>query len=108
MRFSSIVVRLLTALILVAAIAGACNRTEQSTGNTPSPEANGAKEQYSAPRWPSYFKPPKSIDDLMPAARALVRKPDPIEWDEASAKLAAQAAASEPAVEEDGSCLTAH
>jgi ATP-dependent Lon protease len=40
--------------------------------------------------------------------RALVRKPDPIEWDEASAKLAAQAAASEPAVEEDGSGLTAH
>ncbi|HXH06534.1 MAG TPA: hypothetical protein VNI83_08080, partial [Vicinamibacterales bacterium] len=28
---------------------------------------------YPAPRWPSYFKPPKSVDDLMPAARALVR-----------------------------------
>src|SRR5262249_40617845 len=30
-------------------------------------------ETYPAPRWPSYFKPAKSIDDLMPAARALVR-----------------------------------
>src|SRR4051812_38692260 len=31
------------------------------------------KPQYPAPRWPSYFKPPKSVDDLMPAARLLVR-----------------------------------
>src|SRR5215475_11047941 len=30
-------------------------------------------ETYPAPRWPSYFKPAKSVDDLMPAARALVR-----------------------------------
>ena len=29
--------------------------------------------EYPAPRWPSYFKPPKAIDDLMPAARQLVR-----------------------------------
>ena len=42
-------------------------------------------------------------------ARALVRKPEPIEWDEASAKLAEAAAAAEkPAVEDDGSGLTAH
>ena len=41
-------------------------------------------------------------------ARALVRPPKPIEWDEASAKLAAEAAAGEPAVDEDGSGLTAH
>jgi ATP-dependent Lon protease len=40
--------------------------------------------------------------------RALVRKPEPIEWDHANAKLAEQAAASEPAAEEDGSGLTAH
>src|SRR6185436_770217 len=33
--------------------------------------ANG--EKYPAPRWPSYFKTPKSVDDLMPAARLLVR-----------------------------------
>ena len=37
-----------------------------------------------------------------------VRKPEPIEWDEASAKLAAEAAAAEPVVEDDGSGLTAH
>jgi ATP-dependent Lon protease len=50
--------------------------------------------------------PVTRMDEVL--ERALVRKPDPIEWDEASAKLAAQAAASEPAVEEDGSGLTAH
>src|SRR5262249_23627596 len=33
--------------------------------------ANG--ETYPAPRWPSYFKPAKSVDDLLPAARLLVR-----------------------------------
>ena len=33
--------------------------------------ANG--EKYPAPRWPSYFKTPKSVDELMPAARLLVR-----------------------------------
>jgi hypothetical protein len=36
-----------------------------------------------------------------------VRKPEPIEWDE-KAKLAEPAAAADPAVEEDGSGLTAH
>src|SRR6478752_5799735 len=50
--------------------------------------------------------PVTRMDEVL--ERALVRKPDPIEWDEASAKLAAEAAASEPAVEEDGSGLTAH
>jgi ATP-dependent Lon protease len=50
--------------------------------------------------------PVTRMDEVL--ERALVRKPDPIEWDEASAKLAARAAASEPAVEEDGSGLTAH
>src|SRR5262249_6457522 len=30
-------------------------------------------EKYPEPRWPSYFKPPRSVDDLMPAARSLVR-----------------------------------
>jgi hypothetical protein len=41
-------------------------------------------------------------------ARALVRAPVPIVWDEESAKLAAVAAAAEPVVEDDGSGLTAH
>jgi len=50
--------------------------------------------------------PVTRMDEVL--ARALVRTPQPIEWDEASAKLAAETAASEPAVDEDGSGLTAH
>src|SRR5438046_6881086 len=36
----------------------------------------GAAEskKYPAPRFPSYVKPPKSIDDIMPFARAAVRQ----------------------------------
>lgn len=34
--------------------------------------AEGVK--YPAPRFPSYLKPPKSIDDIMPFARAAVRQ----------------------------------
>ena len=50
--------------------------------------------------------PVTRMDEVL--ERALVRKPEPIEWDEASAKLAAETAAAEPAVDEDGSGLTAH
>ena len=32
------------------------------------------KGKYPAPRFPSYVKPPKSIDDIMPFARAAVRQ----------------------------------
>ena len=39
---------------------------------------------------------------------SLVRAPEPIEWDEATAKVAAEATATEPPVEEEGSGLTAH
>jgi ATP-dependent Lon protease len=46
------------------------------------------------------------MDEVL--ARALVRKPEPIEWDEAAAKLSAPAGAADPATEEDGSGLTAH
>ena len=35
--------------------------------------APARQETYPAPRWPSYFQPPKSIEDLLPAARQLVR-----------------------------------
>ena len=31
-------------------------------------------KKYPAPRFPSYLKPPKSIDDIMPFARAAVRQ----------------------------------
>jgi ATP-dependent Lon protease len=50
--------------------------------------------------------PVTRMDEVL--ARALVRTPQSIEWDEASAKLAAETAAGEPAVDEDGSGLTAH
>jgi ATP-dependent Lon protease len=50
--------------------------------------------------------PVSRMDEVI--ARALVRKPEPIEWDEASAKMAAAAATSgEPVIDEDGA-LTAH
>src|SRR5262249_20544347 len=37
--------------------------------------ASGAENtKYPAPRFPSYLRPPKSIDDVMPFARAAVRQ----------------------------------
>src|SRR5262249_33437016 len=67
MRYASTVVRAITAAVLTAAaIAAACSRAKHD----PPPAAS---TEYPAPRWPAYFKAPKSIDDLMPAARALVR-----------------------------------
>jgi ATP-dependent Lon protease len=51
--------------------------------------------------------PVNRMDEVL--ARALVRPPTPIEWPEESAKLAEAARAAEPpAVDEDGSGLTAH
>ena len=67
----SITVRLvLAAIVLVPS--GACrNGGTPEKSDTAQPAA--VKSEYPAPRWPSYFKPPKSIEDLMPAARLLVR-----------------------------------
>ncbi|MBV9556069.1 MAG: endopeptidase La, partial [Pseudolabrys sp.] len=45
--------------------------------------------------------PVSRMDEVL--AKALVRKPEPIEWDDAKA-----AAAAKPAVDEEGSGLTAH
>ena len=50
--------------------------------------------------------PVSRMDEVL--THALVRKPEPIEWDEEKAKLTEAAVAAEPAVEEDGSGLTAH
>jgi ATP-dependent Lon protease len=50
--------------------------------------------------------PVSRMDEVL--TKALIRKPEPIEWDEEKAKVAAAAVAAEPAVEEDGSGLTAH
>jgi len=39
------------------------------------PSLNAAESnKYPTPRFPSYVKPPKSIDDIMPYARAAVRQ----------------------------------
>ena len=51
--------------------------------------------------------PVTRMDEVL--ARALVRKPEPITWDEERAKLAAAATTpAEPVIEDDGSGLTAH
>src|SRR5262245_51984392 len=58
-------------VIIIATLAAACQR------NAPAEEGRGAgadpKISYPAPRWPSYFKRPETADELMPAARSLVR-----------------------------------
>ena len=70
-------VKLLTVIFLATVIAaGACGRANK--GGNESASAAGragaaAGETYPEPRWPSYFKPPKSADDLMDAARSFVR-----------------------------------
>jgi ATP-dependent Lon protease len=50
--------------------------------------------------------PVSRMDEVL--ERALVRKPEPITWDEEAAKPAEAAAAAEPVIEDDGSGLTAH
>jgi ATP-dependent Lon protease len=50
--------------------------------------------------------PVSRMDEVL--ERALVRKPEPIAWDEEAAKPAEAAAAAEPVIEDDGSGLTAH
>lgn len=71
---TSTILRFAAAVILTGTV-GACRNSADpaaGTGDT-SPRPSAADGTYPAPRWPSYFKPPTSIDDLMPAARALVR-----------------------------------
>jgi ATP-dependent Lon protease len=50
--------------------------------------------------------PVQRMDEVL--ARALVRKPEPIVWDEEAAKLVEPATAVEPPADEEGSGLTAH
>ncbi len=59
----------------LAALVAACSDSKPSNTQAPAAgaQASGPQEKYPEPRWPSYFKPPKSADDLMPAARVLVR-----------------------------------
>src|SRR5437588_7148524 len=75
MRCTSTVIKLLTVLFLIAVVVAACNRTDKGRGDmaTASSRIGAGGEKYPDPRWPSYFKPPKSADDLMDAARSFVR-----------------------------------
>ncbi len=71
------VVRTVAWLVVPILVAAGCNRGTQSTATGDAAKKTSAAAapsgQYPAPRWPSYFKPPKSAEDLMPAARSLVR-----------------------------------
>jgi hypothetical protein len=71
-RKASSVVSLIALLIAGAACRG--NGKPAAEGEAPgTSQADAAKAVYPAPRWPSYFRPPKSVDDLMAPARTLVR-----------------------------------
>src|SRR5262245_22783546 len=63
-------------LCAVTVVTASCSKGGSPTAETSAVAsartgANG--EQYPAPRWPSYFKTPKTVEELMPAARRLVR-----------------------------------
>jgi hypothetical protein len=66
-----------TALILggLAALAGGCRPSESPSTppRTESAAANPQKPAYPEPRFPSYLKPPSSIEEVMPFVRPLVR-----------------------------------
>ena len=67
MPWSTRIQRMMVAAAALA-LTIACGTPEQAGDS-----AAASPEGYPEPRWPSYFKPPQSVDDLMPAARALVR-----------------------------------
>ncbi len=64
-------------MVGMAAATIACRKSPPPAGEAaagaPAQIGRSAGETFPAPRWPSYFKTPKSVEDLMPAARALVR-----------------------------------
>ena len=66
-------------VFIIAAGAAGCgngdNETKTETAASAQPQARQADNPggYPAPRWPSYFKTPNSVEDLMGAARSLVR-----------------------------------
>src|SRR5437773_6786641 len=77
MKSAANAVTLQTVVFLATMIlAAACGRGETShnAAANAAPRAGAAAgDTYPEPRWPSYFKPPKSVDDLMDAARSFVR-----------------------------------
>ncbi|MBA2306202.1 MAG: hypothetical protein H0W08_26735 [Acidobacteria bacterium] len=66
--------RIIVILTLIAFGGGCRKGAGDDTGKTSSPSpTKEAAATYAAPRWPSYFKPPTSVEALMEPARALVR-----------------------------------
>jgi hypothetical protein len=61
-----------SALLATVLISAGCGGNETPETAQDSNDTSG-QAAYPAPRWPSYFKPPTSVDDLLPAARRLVR-----------------------------------
>lgn len=58
----------------VLALGAACGGTDRQDAPDAQTAPSAAREDpYPSPRWPSYFKPPQSVEDLIPAARRLVR-----------------------------------
>ena len=71
-------IRVALVFIIAAGAAGCRNgdtETKTETAASAQPQARQADNPggYPAPRWPSYFKTPNSAEDLMDAARSLVR-----------------------------------
>ncbi len=64
------------AIVAAAMLATACETAQPPRASTPGAAGAPAVEanaKYPEPRWPAYFKPPKSVEELMPAARAVAR-----------------------------------
>ncbi len=76
-------------------------------GADPGGERQGpGRDHRAASRSGLEIIPVSRMDEVL--ARALVRKPEPIEWDEEKAKPTETSVTTEPAVEEESSTLTAH
>ena len=76
MRLATTAVKLLTVgFLTILVVAAACSRSDEgrNDGATAAARAGTGSEKYPEPRWPSYFKPPRSVGDLMDAARSFVR-----------------------------------
>jgi hypothetical protein len=69
---ASILLRL-TVILSILACGSACRKTPDGQSGAHGQQAGAPSGGYPSPRWPSYFQPPKNVEDLMPAARALVR-----------------------------------
>ena len=63
----------LTAVVTMLAVGVACRNGTSGDRETVPAKADPVAGKYPEPRWPSYFKRPKSVEDLMPAARSLAR-----------------------------------